>query len=86
MTIKAKIVASGSYLPEKVVKNSDLDPNLNTSDSWISERTGIKQRHMAAENQTTSDLAIKALRNCDYDISSLDGVIVATSTPDNIFP
>jgi 3-oxoacyl-[acyl-carrier-protein] synthase-3 len=86
MTVYVKVAASGSYLPSRVVHNSNLDPKLNTSDEWISERTGIRQRHIAEQNQLTSDLAINALKNCDYDISSIDGIIVATSTPDNAFP
>ncbi len=82
----SKIIATGSYLPKNLVKNTELDPALDTSDEWITTRTGIKQRYIAAENQVTSDLAAEAIRNSGIDLQSLDGIIVATTTPDVIFP
>ena len=84
--IHSKLVASGSYLPEKLIKNIDLDPSLETSDEWITTRTGIKQRYIAADDQVTSDLAAQAIRNTGVDLSTIDGIIVATTTPDVIFP
>lgn len=87
---KSKIIAEGSYLPKKVVTNTDLMATIETSDEWIVERTGIKSRHVAAENELTSDLAVAALNDAlkryDIDASSLDAIIVATTTPDQIFP
>jgi 3-oxoacyl-[acyl-carrier-protein] synthase III len=84
--IHSKLIASGSYLPEKLIKNIDLDPSLETSDEWITTRTGIKQRYIAADDQVTSDLAAQAIRNTGVDLSTIDGIIVATTTPDVIFP
>ena len=84
--IHSKLIASGSYLPEKLIKNIDLDPSLETSDEWITTRTGIKQRYIAADDQVTSDLAAQAIRNTGIDPSTIDGIIVATTTPDVIFP
>lgn len=88
--IYSKIIGSGSYLPEKVVLNTDMEKIVDTSDEWISERTGIKRRHIAADNEYTSDMALKALQNAlksaDLEANDLDGIIVATTTPDQIFP
>ncbi len=84
--IYSKLIATGSYLPEKLITNLELDPNLETSDEWITSRTGIKQRYIAANNQVTSDLAMEAIRNTGIDPKTLDGIIVATTTPDLIFP
>ena len=85
-----KIVATGSYLPEKVLSNNDLEKMVDTSDEWITERTGIKERRIAAEGESTSDLCAKAIKdacaNAGIDPSSLDGVIVGTSTTDTLFP
>lgn len=87
---RSKIIAEGSYLPERVVTNTDLMATIETSDEWIVDRTGIKSRHVAAENELTSDLAVAALSDAlkRYDIpsDSLDAIIVATTTPDQIFP
>jgi len=58
----SKIIGTGSYLPEKVLTNKDLEKIVDTSDEWIQERTGIKQRHKAADGETTSDLAVSAAR------------------------
>lgn len=80
----------GSYLPEKVLTNKDLEENIDTTDEWIKERTGISQRHVAADNEYTSDLAVvaakKALKNAEMSIQDIDLIIVATTTPDYTFP
>jgi 3-oxoacyl-[acyl-carrier-protein] synthase III len=90
MTIRSEIIGCGSYLPERIVSNNELAETVDTSDEWIVARTGIKQRHLAAEGEFTSDLAykagIKALEHAGMDASELDLVIVATATPDNTFP
>jgi 3-oxoacyl-[acyl-carrier-protein] synthase-3 len=90
MAIRSEIIGCGSYLPERIVSNSELTKTVDTSDEWIVTRTGIKQRHMAAEGELTSDLAynagVKALEHAGMDASELDLVIVATATPDSTFP
>jgi 3-oxoacyl-[acyl-carrier-protein] synthase-3 len=87
---KVKISATGFYAPEKILTNADLEKMVETSDEWIFTRTGIKERHVASENQATSDLCIeaarRALRHGHFDIKDIDLIIVATSTPDTIFP
>ncbi len=86
----SKIIAAGHYLPEKCLTNSDLAKFVDTSDEWISQRTGIKQRHIAADDQHTSDLAVKAaemaLDRAGLLGSDIDAIIVATTTPDTTFP
>lgn len=86
----SRIVGTGGYLPEKVLTNLDLEKMVETSDEWIRERTGITQRHIAAENETTCDLAEKAARQAleaaDLAPEELDLIILATTTPDKIFP
>jgi len=86
----ARIVGTGGYLPENVMTNHDLEKIVDTSDQWIRERTGIEQRHMAADDETTVDLAEKASRNAieaaGIDPSEIDLIVFATSTPDKIFP
>ncbi len=90
--IHSAIVATGSYLPEKIVTNDDLAKTVDTSDEWIFERTGIKQRHIAAAGEFTSDLAFKASKaaidSCKgaIKIEEIDLIIVATTTPDLTFP
>lgn len=88
--IYSKIIGTGRYLPEKVLTNKDLETMVDTSDEWIRERTGIEQRHIAAENQTTCDLAeqasLKAIEMAGINAQSIDMIIVATTTPDKIFP
>ena len=88
--MRAAITATGSYLPEKVVTNFDLEKMVDTSNDWIVQRSGIKQRHIAADDEATSMMAIKAARKAleagGVDASSIDGVIVATTTPDLTFP
>lgn len=84
------ISGTGSYLPEKVLTNFDLEKFLDTSDEWIFERTSIKARHIAAENEAASDMAYeaskRALDDAGLDVSSVDLVIVTTVNPDMLFP
>ncbi|MCP4355532.1 MAG: ketoacyl-ACP synthase III [Proteobacteria bacterium] len=84
-----KIIGTGSYLPPKIVTNDEISKLVDTSDKWITERTGIKQRHYA-ENELTSDLAVKAavnaLEDADTSIDEIDMIIVATTTPDLTLP
>ncbi|MCB6184370.1 ketoacyl-ACP synthase III [Leeia sp. TBRC 13508] len=86
----ARIIGTGSYLPEKCLTNADLESMVETTDEWIFTRTGIRQRHIAAEGQLTSDLALeaskKALEAAGVAADSIDLIIVATTTPDLIFP
>lgn len=88
--IYSRIAGTGGYLPEKILTNADLEKMVDTSDEWIRERTGIEQRHIAAEGQTTCDLAeqasLKALEMAGVDASKIDLIIVATTTPDKTFP
>ena len=88
--IRAVPIGAGHYLPANVVTNSDLAKTVDTSDEWIVTRTGIKQRHYAADGELTSDLAIAAARdaldNAGIDASDIDSIILATSTPDQTFP
>lgn len=88
--IRSKIVGIGSYLPPRVLTNSDLEKMVDTSDAWITERTGIKSRHIAADNEYTSDLAIraalKALEDAGMTAKDLDMIILATTTPDETLP
>jgi len=87
---RSNIIGCGSYLPERVVTNEELAATISTTDEWITSRTGIKQRHVAAEGELTSDLALKAgeraLENSGVDAASVDLLILATTTPDNTFP
>lgn len=86
----SRIAGTGSYLPEKILTNADLERMIDTTDEWIFTRTGIRERHIAAEGQFTSDLALEAAKNAiasaGIDASSIDLVIVATTTPDLFFP
>ncbi len=88
--IHARIVATGSALPERVVTNAELEKMVDTSDEWIRTRTGISQRHIAADGQTTGDLAwqaaVNALTAAGVKASELDLIILGTTTPDIIFP
>jgi 3-oxoacyl-[acyl-carrier-protein] synthase III len=90
MTIRALIHSTGGYLPEKILTNRDLEKMVDTSDDWITQRSGIKERRIAAPNQTTSDMAIEAARqalaNGKLMPADIDCVIVATTTPDHTFP
>jgi 3-oxoacyl-[acyl-carrier-protein] synthase III len=86
----SRIAGTGSYLPEKVLTNDDLAKFVDTSDEWIASRTGIRERHIAAEGETTGDLgyhaAVRALEAAGVDAKDLDLIIVGTTTPDLIFP
>jgi 3-oxoacyl-[acyl-carrier-protein] synthase-3 len=86
----ARIAGTGSYLPEKIVTNADLEKFVDTSDEWIRTRTGIESRHIAAEDETTTDLAEKAARIAMQDAGvgpeDIDLIVVGTATPDLVFP
>ncbi|GLQ45511.1 3-oxoacyl-[acyl-carrier-protein] synthase 3 [Dyella lipolytica] len=88
--IYSRIMATGSALPERVLTNADLEKFVDTSDEWIHSRTGIRQRHVAAEGETTGDLATlaaqRALDAAGVKASELDLIILGTTTPDIIFP
>lgn len=88
--IRSIIRGTGSYLPANVVTNDDIAKKVDTSDEWIRQRTGIKERRIAAENETTGDMAIKAaeaaIENAGLSGGDIDLVILATSTPDQSFP
>ena len=88
--IYARIVGTGSYLPPRVVTNAELAARLDTNDTWIRERTGIAQRHIADPSQASSDLALRAskraLQAAGVAPDQIDLIIVATSTPDYVFP
>jgi 3-oxoacyl-[acyl-carrier-protein] synthase-3 len=90
MRTKSIIAGTGSYLPEKILTNADLEKMVDTTDEWIVQRSGIKQRHIAAADQTTGDMAIiaarRALESSGLKAEDIDGVIVATTTPDSTFP
>lgn len=90
MTIYSRIAGTGGYLPEKIVTNRDLEKIVDTSDEWIYSRTGIRQRHVAADNETTSDLAFHASRRAieaaGISPSDVGLIILATTTPDMVFP
>jgi 3-oxoacyl-[acyl-carrier-protein] synthase-3 len=88
---KARITAIGSYVPEKVLTNSDIEKLVDTDNEWIIRRTGIEQRHQAADDQMTSHLAIAAVNNMlsrfpDISAEDIDAILVATTTPDTPFP
>ncbi len=89
-SIYARIMATGSALPERVVSNAELEKLVDTTDEWIRSRTGIRQRHIAADGQTTGDLAFEAAQNAmaaaGVKASELDLIILGTTTPDIIFP
>ena len=86
----SRITGTGSYLPEKILTNTDMERMVDTSDEWIRTRTGITQRHIAGENQVASDLALYACQNAmqaaGVTSQDIDLIIVATTTPDMIFP
>ena len=88
--IRSRIIGTGGYLPATVLTNADLAARVDTSDAWIVERTGIRQRHIAAEGEFTSDLgtaaARRALAAAGIDAAAVDLIIVATATPDQTFP
>ena len=88
--IRSEIIGHGHYQPAKVLTNDDMAKIVETSDEWITERTGIKSRHIAADGELTSDLALHAaemaLKNAGIGAEELDLVVVGTVTPDNTFP
>ena len=88
--IYSRIRGTGSYLPEKVLSNHDLEKMVDTNDQWIQDRTGIKKRHIVANDETTTDLAfnaaVKAIKAAGIDNAEIDLIIVATTTPTRIFP
>jgi len=88
--IYSRIKGTGSYLPEKVLTNKDMEKIVDTTDEWIFDRTGIKKRHIAADEQTTCDLAeqaaLAAIDMAGIDASDIDLIILATTTPDRVFP
>jgi len=87
---RSTVLGCGAYLPEQVVSNEDLSRKIETSDEWIRQRTGIRQRHIAAAGEYTSHLALKASRNALQDAGctadDIDVIVLATATPDNTFP
>jgi 3-oxoacyl-[acyl-carrier-protein] synthase III len=90
MPVMARIIGTGCYLPEKVLTNQDFEKMVETSDEWISSRTGIKERRIAAQDEFTSDMgykaALAALKDADLSPEEVDLVLVATITPDCAFP
>jgi 3-oxoacyl-[acyl-carrier-protein] synthase-3 len=86
----ARIAGIGSYLPEKVVTNHDLEKTMDTSDEWIRERTGIKRRHIAGDNETTSTMGVQAaklaMEMAGVDAEDIGLIVLGTATPDKIFP
>jgi 3-oxoacyl-[acyl-carrier-protein] synthase III len=88
--VYARIAGTGSYLPAQVVTNADLAARVDTSDEWIASRTGIRQRHVAAEGETTCDLAFhaatRAMEAAGVQAAELDLIVLGTTTPDLIFP
>ena len=88
--IRSRIIGCGAYLPTNIVTNDDLAKKMDTSDEWIRERTGIRQRHIALASEKTSDLALAAARaaliDAGIDAGELDMIILATTTPDESFP
>jgi 3-oxoacyl-[acyl-carrier-protein] synthase III len=86
----SKITGTGSYLPERILTNADLELMVDTTDEWIRSRTGIEKRHIAADDETTCDLAEKAalsaIKAAGIEVSDIDLIIIGTTTPDLIFP
>jgi len=87
---KAAVAGTGAYVPDKVLTNHDLENSINTSDEWIFTRTGIKERRIAAENESASTMAVgaakKALKSANVNPDQVDMIIVCTSSPDVLFP
>ena len=90
MVTRSRVLSAGSYLPARVVTNDELAKTIDTSDEWIRQRTGIRQRYIAAEGELTSDLAIaaskQALENAGLKGSDIDCIVLGTCTPDHTFP
>jgi 3-oxoacyl-[acyl-carrier-protein] synthase III len=90
VTLRSVVLGCGAYLPQRILTNAELASRIDTSDEWIVQRTGIRERHIAADDEFTSHLAIKAanaaLAHAGIDAQAIDLIVVATSTPDNTFP
>jgi 3-oxoacyl-[acyl-carrier-protein] synthase-3 len=90
MAIRSQVVGCGSYLPHKVMSNDELAQSVDTSDEWIRKRTGIRERHLAAEGEATSDMGLQAARaaltQAGLSPDDLDLIVCATATPDETFP
>ena len=88
--IFSRITGTGSALPDRVLTNADLEKIVDTSDEWIQTRTGIRERHVVADGETTGDLAVtaaqRALEAAGVKASELDLIVLGTTTPDIIFP
>ncbi len=86
----SRIAGTGSYLPERILTNAELERSIDTTDEWIFTRTGIRERHIVAEGEFTSDMAFeaakKAIEAANIDIQSIDLIVLATTTPDRTFP
>ena len=86
----ARIIGTGGYLPEKILTNLELEKMVDTSDQWIVERTGIRERHIAADGEASCDMgeiaARRALDMAGISTKDIDLIVVATTTPDQIFP
>jgi 3-oxoacyl-[acyl-carrier-protein] synthase III len=89
-TVYSRIAGTGSYLPERIVTNAELESRIDTTDEWIVSRTGIEARHVAADGEMTSDLALhaarRAMRAAEVHAADIDLIVVATTTPDMVFP
>jgi 3-oxoacyl-[acyl-carrier-protein] synthase-3 len=89
-SINARILGTGSYLPSGLLTNADLEKRIDTTDEWIVERTGIRQRHVAAQDQFSSDLAVEAakaaLLSANLNANDIELIVLATTTPDRVFP
>jgi 3-oxoacyl-[acyl-carrier-protein] synthase-3 len=88
--VRSVVLGCGSYLPARILSNDELARSVETTDEWIVQRTGIRERHIAAAGELTSDLALKAARaalaNANVEASSIDLIVIGTSTPDQTFP
>jgi len=88
--LRSVVLGCGSYLPSRILTNAELSRMVDTSDEWIAQRTGIRERHIAAAGETTSDMGLAAARAAlaaaQVDTQSIDLIVLATSTPDNTFP
>ena len=86
----SRIVGTGRFLPERVLTNADLEKMVDTSDEWIKTRTGVERRHIAAENETTSDLCVgaaaRAMEDAGVEADEIDLIVVGTTSPDLVFP
>ena len=86
----ARIIGTGGYLPKRIMSNKELEEIVDTSDEWIRERSGIKRRRIAADDEKTSDMALAAANNAlasaAIDVTDIDLIVVATTTADKVFP